>query len=139
MVLELLFDDPMIGQSKYGDYYLYAVLNGDSSTEYSFFAPEEVHNAMKDLRKGDRIEIVKLAEQKGTKIATKYNITQLPREDKPVNVNGNNEADKYYDLMLKSCRDAVKIQSELGGLMDAKSIAVTLFIARTKLNGNGVS
>ena len=39
--------------------------------------------------------------------------------------------------MLTSCRDAVKIQNELGGLMDAKSLAVTLFIARSKINQNG--
>jgi hypothetical protein len=38
--------------------------------------------------------------------------------------------------MLTSCRDAVKIQNELGGLMDAKSLAVTLFIARSKITSN---
>ena len=40
-------------------------------------------------------------------------------------------------INLSLCREAVKIQSELGGLMDAKSLAVTLFIARSKINGNG--
>ncbi len=34
-----------------------------------------------------------------------------------------------------SCKDAMKIQTELGGLMDPKSLAVTLFIARSKTNG----
>jgi hypothetical protein len=45
--------------------------------------------------------------------------------------------DNYFDIMLQSCRDAIKIQNELGGMMDAKSLAVTLFIARSKVNGNG--
>ena len=46
--------------------------------------------------------------------------------------------DNYFELMLSSCRDAVKIQNELGGMMDAKSLAVTLFIARSKINGNSM-
>jgi hypothetical protein len=49
-----------------------------------------------------------------------------------------NGTDYFYDLMLTSCRDAVKIQNELGGLMDAKSLAVTLFIARFKINVNSL-
>ena len=40
--IELMFDTPVIGQSQYGEYYLYAVKNGDGATEYSFFAPDEV-------------------------------------------------------------------------------------------------
>jgi len=34
--------------------------------------------------------------------------------------------------MLQSYKDAMKIQTELGGMMDVKSLAVTLFIARSK-------
>ena len=64
--LELLFDEPMVGNSKYGEYYLYVVKNG-SNTEYSFFAPAEVNEQIKTLHKGDRFEITKLAEQKGAK------------------------------------------------------------------------
>jgi hypothetical protein len=135
--LELLYDDPVIGQSQYGDYYLYAVRNGNGA-EYSFFAPSEVHDQIKSLRKGSKVTITKLAEQKGSKIITKYDIKikedEVPAE-KPVTANNGN--DNYYELMLQSCKDAVRIQNELGGLMDAKSLAVTLFIARSKVNGNG--
>lgn len=53
-------------------------------------------------------------------------------------LNKSNGTDYFYDLMLTSCRDAVRIQNELGGLMDAKSLAVTLFIARSKINGNSI-
>lgn len=132
--LELLFDEPMVGQSRYGEYYLYAVKNG-TDQEYSFFAPAEVNEQIKSLRKGERFEITKLAEQKGTKIVTSYDVKVQKKN--LVNEINKNTNDNFYELMLSSCRDAVKIQNELGGLMDAKSLAVTLFIARSKINQNG--
>ena len=137
IAIELLFEEPVVGQSTYGDYYLYAVKQGNNE-EYNFFAPSELHEQMKGLHKGNKIEITKLAEQKGSKIITKYDLKVIS------NGNGSNgkiepaaSNDNYYQLMLQSCRDAVRIQNELGGLMDAKSVAVTLFIARSKLTGNG--
>lgn len=135
MSLELLFDEPMVGQSRFGEYFLYAVKNG-SDVEYSFFAPAEVNEQIKSLRRGERFEITKLAEQRGTKIITKYDIKLLPTTILPDRQAGNQlpTSDNFYELMLTSCRDAVKIQNELGGLMDAKSLAVTLFIARSRLN-----
>ncbi len=128
--LELLFDEPIIGQSQYGQYYLYAVKNGSGSDEeYSYFAPDIVHEQLKELPKGTKVEIIKLAEQKGTKVVTNYALKVLSngKEEKQV--------DNYYQLMLNSCKEAIKIQNELGGMFDAKSIAVTLFIARSKING----
>ncbi|MFH0734634.1 MAG: hypothetical protein V1773_07030 [bacterium] len=140
--IELLYDEPVTGNSQYGEYYLYAVRNGDGTTEYSFFAPDEVHNKIKDLRKGAKAVITKLAEQKGNKIVTKYDVSILPNqntapsptqnENKVTPINGATNNDNYYELMLLSCKDAVRIQAELGGLIDPKSIAVTLFIARSK-------
>lgn len=121
----------MVGQSRFGEYYLYAVKNG-TDQEYSFFAPAEVNEQIKSLRKGERFEITKLAEQKGTKIVTSYKV----EKQSPVNEINKNSNDNFYELMLSSCRDAVKIQNELGGLMDAKSLAVTLFIARSKIGYN---
>ena len=126
----------MVGNSKYGEYYLYAVKNG-SNIEYSFFAPAEVNEQIKSLRKGDRFEITKLAEQKGAKILTKYDVKILEQERAvPEVINGSTtNGDNYYNIMLTSCRDAIKLQNELGGMFDAKSLAVTIFIARTKING----
>lgn len=129
--LELLYDKPQIGNSQYGEYYLYAVRNGDGATEYSYFAPPEVHDKLKDFKRGTKITITKSAEQKGNKIVTKYDINP---EKEEVIENVDSFSDNYYELMLNSCKDAVKIQTELGGLMDAKSIAVTLFIARSKIS-----
>lgn len=128
----------MIGQSRYGEYYLYTVKNG-TDEEYSFFAAAEVNDQIKDLRKGDRFEITKLAEQKGTKIITKYDMKIEKKKNNVQSDKKNNiTTDNFYELMLSSCKDAVKIQNELGGMMDAKSLAVTLFIARSKINGNSI-
>ena len=134
MSLELLFDEPMVGQSRFGEYYLYAVKN-ETDVEYSFFAPAEVNEQIKSLRKGERFEITKLAEQKGTKIITKYDVKLLPTTNNKLPTT----EDNFYEIMLSSCRDAVKIQNELGGLMDAKSLAVTLFIARSRITPTGYS
>ncbi|MCE1168219.1 MAG: hypothetical protein LWX70_08990 [Sphingobacteriia bacterium] len=136
--VELLFDKCQVGQSSYGEYYLYAVRNGDGQTEYSFFAPTEVHDKLKDLKKGDRAKLLKRAEQRGSKIITVYEV-EVEKAQQTVSApplaTGN--TDNFYQLMLESCRDAVKIQNELGGLMDAKSVAVTLFIARSRVPANG--
>lgn len=145
--IELMFDNPKIGQSQFGEFYLYAVRNGDGATEYSFFAPEEIHAILKEHKKGSKFTVSKLAEQKGSKIITKYEVVPLQpalSEHSPQTEEVKQEKvtlpiteppvaeDKYFTVMLNSCRDAMKIQSELGGMMDAKSLAVTLFIARTK-------
>ncbi|HMU43980.1 MAG TPA: hypothetical protein PKA80_11825 [Ignavibacteriaceae bacterium] len=135
--IEILQDQPLIGTSRFGEYYLYNVRNGNGQ-EYSFFPDKEVHEKLKDLRKGDKVEICKKAEQKGSKIVTTFDLKVLQNSvDSPENASRKNIDDNYYNLMLNSCRDAVRIQNELGGLMDAKSLAVTLFIARSKITPNG--
>ncbi|MBL1153326.1 MAG: hypothetical protein D8M51_00185 [Ignavibacteriae bacterium] len=135
----MLFDEPISGQSRYGSYWMYT-LKDRNGEEVLYFAPEEVNEQIKSLKKGDRFEITKYAEQKGTKIVTRYDIkVERKNLESPANeLNKSNGGDYFYDLMLASCRDAVKIQNELGGLMDAKSLAVTLFIARSKINGNSL-
>lgn len=117
---------------------MYTLKNGVGE-ELLYFAPEEVNEQIKQLKKGERFEITKHAEQKGTKIIIRFdvNIEKKNLESPATELNKSNGTDYFYDLMLTSCRDAVKIQNELGGLMDAKSLAVTLFIARSKINQNG--
>ena len=135
--IELLQEQPLIGTSRYGEYYLYNVRNG-TGEELSFFPDKEVHEKLKDLRRGDKAEICKRAEQKGSKIVTTFDVKVLSNNvESPEKANNKILDDNYYDLMLNSCRDAVRIQNELGGLMDAKSLAVTLFIARSKITPNG--
>ena len=138
MSLELLFEGPVVGQSKYGEYYLYAVKNG-TDTEYSFFAPDDVHEKLKEMHKGNRFEITKTAEQKGSKIVTKHEVRLIAQPTQPNPSNNNIQKDTYFDAMLVSYKDALKIQDELNGMVDVNRIAITLFIARSKINGNGYS
>ena len=113
-------------------------LENSVGEELLYFAPEEVNEQINSLRKGDRFEITKHAEQKGTKIITRFDVKEEKKNlESLVNDINKNNNDNFYELMLTSCRDAVKIQNELGGLMDAKSLAVTLFIARSKINQSG--
>lgn len=40
--------------------------------------------------------------------------------------------DNFFEVMLKSYKDALNIQGELNGMIDVNKIAITLFIARVK-------
>ena len=146
----MLFDEPVVGQSRFGEYYLYSVKDRKGE-EYSFFAPDELHEKMKQLHKGNKVEVTKLAEQNGKKILTKYDLklvrngTQPTQPNRPKNNNepksnsnnNNNIKDTYFEAMLSSYEDAIKIQEKLNGMVDVNRIAITLFIARSKINGNG--
>ena len=138
--LELLFDEPITGQSKYGPYWMYT-LKDASGEEFLYFAPEEVNEKLKSLQRGDRFEITKLAEQKGTKIVTKYDIRILTIKEtqSEPNTDKNVVTDNYFDVMLASYQDALKIQEKLGTMIDTTKISICLFIARTKINGSNIS
>lgn len=130
--IELMSDQCLIGTSRYGEYYLYNVRNG-SNEELSYFADKEVHEKLKELHKGDKVEISKRAEQKGTKIITSYDVKVLKNDSPP----GNASKDNYFETMLVSYQDALNIQEKLNGMVDVNRIAITLFIARSKINSNG--
>jgi len=125
----MLFDQPKIGESQYGKYYLYAVKNGDGS-EYSFFAPEEVHKKIEGLKKGDAAVITKTAVQQGKKVVTSYDV-EISTKDKTANAKSDN---KYLQAMMDSFEDALVIQDKFNGMANVNQIAVTLFIQRTKSN-----
>ena len=119
---------------------MYAVKQGNNE-EYNFFAPEELHEQMKGLHKGNKVEITKLAEQKGSKIMTKYDLKVISNGNgKKVSDNetGSVQRDNYFDIMLASYLDAMRIQENLNGMIDVNKIAVCLFIARSKVNANGL-
>ena len=131
--LELLQDQCLIGTSRFGEYYLYNVRNGGNE-ELGYFADKEVHEKLKDLHKGDKVEICKRAEQKGSKIITSFDLKVL-KNDSPT---GNASKDNCYETMLVSYQDALNIQEKLNGMVDVNRIAITLFIARSKINGNSL-
>ena len=128
--IELMQDQCLIGTSRYGEYYLYNVRNGGNE-ELSYFADKDVHEQIKNLKRGDKAEICKRAEQKGTKIITSYDVTVLKNELP-------SSKDNYFETMLSSYQDALNIQEKLNGMVDVNRIAITLFIARSKINGNSL-
>src|SRR5574338_530997 len=134
--IEILQDQPLIGTSRFGDYYLYNVRNGNGA-EYSFFPDKEVHEKLKDLRKGDKVEICKRAEQKGSKIVTSFDVKVLQSSASDQNNNKSIASDNYFDIMLASYQDSLRIQDKLGTMIDTTKISICLFIARTKITTNG--
>ena len=133
MKLQLLFDDPIVGESKFGEYYMYGVKNGIE--EYSFFAPLSVHEQLKDKPKGTKFQLTKTASQRGKKLITDYEIkfldNGLKKENDP---EFKPEENGYYEAMLQSYAEATKLQSQFSAV-NLNQCAVTLFIARTKTNG----
>ena len=136
--IELLQENCLQGTSRYGDYFLYSVRNGNGE-EYSFFPDKEVHEKLKDLRRGDKVEICKRAEQKGSKIITTFEVKVLQSSNSEPNSDKNIITDNYFDVMLASYRDALQIQEKLGTMIDTTKISICLFIARTKINGSNFS
>ncbi|MCX6170164.1 MAG: hypothetical protein NTX65_12535 [Ignavibacteriales bacterium] len=133
--MKLLFDSPLKGESKYGQYFAYAVeCNGE---EMTFFSPsDDVNEKLINLKRGSKVQITKTAKQNGKGIKVDYEVLVL--EEKKAEQNGNGSThDNYYELMLHSYEDALKINEKLGGLVDVSRIGITLFIARSKINGNG--
>lgn len=152
VTLELLFDNPLQGENRYGPYFLYALRDADTGEEYSYFAPDDVHHQLKDLRRGDVFTLTKLAAQKGRKITTEYKVVVVshPADDLAFPVpasNGNgvvvapvakSVGDILFEAMLASYEDAIRIHERRNGLVDVNRIAITLFIARSK-GGAGVA
>lgn len=124
--------DPVVGKNDYGPYYLFLV--NDGTEDLSFFAPtEQIYLQLKSIGKGKKFEITKTAKKNGKSIQVEYVVQaqdEQPKQPTP-------QKDNYFDIMLNSYQDALKIQEKLNGLVDVSRIAVTLFIARSKINGNG--
>ena len=134
--IEMLFEKCHEGESQYGKYYLYAVRNGDGASEYSFFAPEEVHLKLSVLKRGDSAVVTKQAVQKGSKVVTTYEVELTPVQHKTPSTKDDNSIDKvegsniYLDAMIASFEDALVIQDKFNGMANFNQIAITLFISR---------
>ena len=133
--LQLLFDEPIIGESKFGEYYMYAVKNGNDNSEYSFFAPLSVHEQLKDKPRGSRFQITKTAKQNGKKLITDFDVKFLDNGiKKGKEAEPKSEENGYYEAMLKSYEDASKIQQKYSAV-NLNQCAVSIFIARVNKNG----
>ena len=129
--LELLFDNPIEGESQYGKYYMYGVQNG--SEEFNFFAPLKVHEALRDKPKGTRFHLTKTAVQKGRKLVQDYEI-KFSNNDKQVTPETEKSDSELFSSMLRSYDEATKLQAKYSAV-NLNQCAITLFIARTKSNG----
>ncbi len=149
MNIELLYDEPVIGENKFGNYFLYAVKSGEE--EYSFFAPETVHGELQSFKRGEHAIITKLAANRNGKLVTTYAVEKPAGMKQPYNNKAGEpaksgadasskpaeNADRYFEIMLKSYKDALSINENLNGLIDVSKVAITLFIARSRLPFNG--
>ena len=129
--LQLLFDDPLVGENSFGKYYCYALGNGEN--EYSFFAPLSVHEQLKDKRKGEKFTITKTATQKGKKLVTDFEI-KFSNNDKQVTPETDKSDSDLFSAMQKSYAEATQLQAKYSAV-NLNQAAITLFIARTKSNG----
>ena len=131
--LQLLFDEPLVGESKFGEYYMYAVRNGEQ--EYSFFAPISVHEQLKDKAKGTKFQITKTAAQKGKKLVTDFEVKFLDNGiKKEKEAESKSDDNGYFEAMLKSYEDASRIQQKYSAV-NLNQCAVSIFIARVNKNG----
>jgi hypothetical protein len=132
--IKLLFE-PKVGESQYGKYFLYTVSNGEDK-EYSFFAPDTVHEALKYHGKGTEAIITKLAAQRGKKLVTTYDVQIVGGSEKSSEKNNTmpNQTNPYLESMLQSFADAIKVQDKFNGMANVNQLAVTMFIQRTKNN-----
>jgi len=154
VTLQLLFDNPLTGQNRYGDYFLYAFVDPATGEEFSFFVPShEIHEQLSHFNAGDNVTLLKTARQNGKKLVTEYSVT--PASGGPLKsflhdappVNGNGKAatlskptDAFFQILESCYADAIKLQERFNGMVDVNRLAITLFIARSKINGyNGVA
>ncbi|MCX8106747.1 MAG: hypothetical protein N3D80_12840 [Ignavibacterium album] len=142
--IELLYDDAIVGRNEYGAYFLYAVKS--KGQEYSLFAHPEVHEALSKLSKGDRAVITKLVSQRGSRYIVKWDVQPIKEsvesnlseeDDLPSAEQSSDEPslkDHLYMILRSSYQDALDLQKELNGMIDIEKAAITLFIARSKVN-----
>lgn len=136
----MAFDEPIIGESQYGKYYLYAVSNG-SDKEYSLFAPDAVHEVLKLHGKGTEAIITKLVAQRGKKLVTTFDVQIIGKNGNGKKTSSslpnsqNKSSDSFLAAMDKSFEEALTIQTKYNGMANVNQIAITLFIQRTSGNG----
>ena len=140
VILTLLKDKPYSGESAFGRYFLYSVKDS-AGVEYSFFAPDEVHEKIlrSSLKSGDQFKLIKKIVQNGKRVSSKLEIELIirpPSEAKKQEVPVDISADGYKELMQRCVQEAVDIVKEVNTIPwqneDVRSIALTIFIQRAR-------
>lgn len=121
------------GQSRFGTYHLYNIVNGDGSTEYTLFAADELHALLKQYPKDTELLVTKLAASRGSKIVVSWDVKKIGND--VVNTNTNNQTnpndDFLYTAMEKSLEQSISLAKKFNSVPIDK-LAISLFIARTK-------
>lgn len=135
--LKLLYDQPLTGDTPYNrDYYLYAVEDIITSTEYCFFPTEEVHQSLKALQQGDEFVIVKKALEKGSRLVTEYEVTKLDSNSQEASNRGSVAAVDNWGLkalMVGCIREANEVVQQCKDIaVDKTAIALKLFEHKVK-------
>jgi hypothetical protein len=137
--LKLTKDKCFEGTNSYGAYYLYSV-EQDGEVK-SFFATQEIHQHILEagLRTGDQFLIRKKAVQQGRRVTALVEFQVVSKQPvPPPNGDGNGHSDHFKELMKECLAEAVEITKELNAIPwqneDLRSIALTMFIQRARLN-----
>jgi len=135
--LTLTKDKCYEGTNAYGTYYLYSVEQDGEGK--SFFATPEVHQQILEsgIRTGDQFLIRKRAVQNGRKVMAKVEFEVISKQAS-LPPNGDGHTDNFKDLMKSCVAEAVEITKEVNTIPwqneDVRSIALTMFIQRARLN-----
>ena len=141
VVVTLMRDKAYVGENGFGAYYLYQVKD-EAGTEYSFFAPVDVHQKILEsgIKSGDQIRLTKTAVQSGRKVSSQLDCevvskaAHLPAESKKDSASGSD--DGFRMLMELSLRDAIEATKAVNTMQwsveDIKSLAITIFIQRAR-------
>jgi hypothetical protein len=145
VTLTLVKDKAYTGESAYGPYFLYATKD-PSGTEFSFFAPADVHQQILEsgLKAGDSFQLTKRAVQNGKKVSAKIEFEAAKKngaapalqEQKQEEVPFEVPDDEFKQLMQRCVQEAVEIVKEVNTIPwqneDVRSIALTMFIQRSR-------
>jgi len=140
--LKLIKDSPKIGDSGYGTYFLYNVEDFADGKAKSFFAPDYVHEAIQanNLKSGPEFKLKKISQDdplSGKKV-NRLQLALVASSESNGNGQDHHDAgDNLKEIMLQCVKDAVEIINSVKDQVpfktaDIRSIAATLFIARTK-------
>jgi len=131
--LKLIKDKCYQGKNSVGPYFLYSVQDLDDGEEKAFFAPEDIHRVITDLKLGKdsvfNLKRVKNGKPGSSKLELSLVNTQsIPSKGDPI-------SDNLKQLLLQSIRDAVEIVKEAGIQFsndELQKLATTLFIQRSR-------
>ena len=127
--LKLLRNEPITGSNSYGPYYLYPIVT-EAGIEESFFAPEPIHNIIKEhkLKAGDEFILSRV--QNGKPGSSKLELSLVSSSSPQTH------ADNLKETMRQCLAEAIDITRSFTDVPfqndDVRAICSSLFIARTR-------